>query len=67
MGNLMGGAGHHCHCRASNFCPHAQVLPDAQVITIDYVLSDVGKFIRIFKNLLTKFGQKCSRLPTGLN
>ena len=51
LGILMGRAGRHCHCRSSNFCPHAQVLPGAQVITIPYVLSDVGKFIRIFKNL----------------
>ena len=48
---LMGGAGRHCHCKASNFCPHAQVLPGAQTIKIPSVLSDVGKFIKIFKNM----------------
>ena len=50
-GILMGGAGRHCHCKASNFSAHAQKLPGAQTIKIPYVLSDVGKFIRIFKNL----------------
>ena len=51
VGILMGGAGRHGHCKASNVCPHAQVLPGAQVIKISFVLSDVGKFIKIFKNL----------------
>ena len=32
-----------------------------------YVLSDVGKFIRIFKNLPQNLFKKCQRLPTGLN
>ena len=50
----MGGAERHCHCKASNFCSHAQVLPGAQVIKIPFVLSDVGKFIKIFKNLPQK-------------
>ena len=50
----MGGAKRHCHCKASNFCSHAQVLPGAQVIKIPFVLSDVGKFIKIFKNLPQK-------------
>ena len=62
----MGGAGHHCHCKASNFCPQAQVLPGAQTIKIPYVLSAVGKFISLQESA-TNLGQKCQRLPTGLN
>ena len=62
----MGGAGHHCHCKASNFCPHDQVLPGAQTIKIHYVFSDVGKFIRIIKNLPQNL-VKNVRLPTCLN
>ena len=58
----MGGAKRHSHCNASNFCSHAQVLPGAQVIKIPFVLSDVGIFIKIFKNQPQKILQKCQRV-----
>ena len=51
----MAWAERHCHCKASNFCSHAQMMPGAQVIKISFVLSDVGKFIKIFKNLPQNF------------
>ena len=41
---LMGRAGRHCHCKASNFFPHAQVLPGAQTIKIPYDLSVLYAF-----------------------
>ena len=62
----MGGAGRHCHCNASNFCTHVQVLPGAQTIKIPCFF----KCWQIYKNhqeSATKFGQTCQRLPTGLN
>ena len=59
---LMGGAGRHCHCKAPNFCPHAQVLPGVQTIKVPYVFSDVGKFKRIMSETTVEPACKVSVL-----
>ena len=59
----MGGAGRHCHCKASNFCSHAQVLPGAQTMKIPYFVLMFTPNLHCFVIIMPGLWSTLSEIP----